>query len=132
MRSPEPNGAPTQDDEPAALGNGQRADLPAPVFQSHSCIKRSTRLTWSTCSPQRHRGLTRPVAFATKPELAQTMLARALDAGVPARWVAADEVYGADPGLRAALEAREVGYVQRLFDDLRAPLCGRRRSASPP
>jgi hypothetical protein len=27
---------------------------------------------------------------------------RALDAGVKACWVAGDEVYGADPGLRAA------------------------------
>src|SRR3954470_11773170 len=27
------------------------------------------------------------------------MIARALDAGVPARWVAGDEVYGADPRL---------------------------------
>src|SRR5262245_64503700 len=29
------------------------------------------------------------------------MLARALDAGVPAGWVAGDEVYGNDPALRA-------------------------------
>jgi SRSO17 transposase len=49
--------------------------------------------------------------FATKPELARTMIARALDAAVPAGWVAGDEVYGADPGLRAELETREVGYV---------------------
>ena len=39
------------------------------------------------------------------------MIARALDAGTPAGWVAGDEVYGADPGLRADLEARQVGYV---------------------
>jgi len=39
------------------------------------------------------------------------MLARALDAGVPAAWVTADEVYGADPGLRAELERRGTGYV---------------------
>src|SRR4029453_3692127 len=50
-------------------------------------------------------------AFATKPALARRMLARALDAGVPAGWVAGDEVYGADPGLRADLEARRTGYV---------------------
>jgi SRSO17 transposase len=49
------------------------------------------------------------VEFATKPALAATMMGRALDAGVPARWVAVDEVYGADPGLRAELEARQVG-----------------------
>jgi SRSO17 transposase len=39
------------------------------------------------------------------------MVRRALDAGVPAAWVAGDEVYGANPGLRAELEARGVGYV---------------------
>ena len=36
---------------------------------------------------------------------------RALDAGIPAGWVAGDEVYGNDPGLRATLEQRGVGYV---------------------
>jgi SRSO17 transposase len=50
-------------------------------------------------------------AFATKPELARQMLVRALDAGVPAAWVAADEVYGQSPGLRRELETRGVGYV---------------------
>jgi hypothetical protein len=30
---------------------------------------------------------------------------------VPARWVAGDEVYGADPGLRSDLEKRGTGYV---------------------
>jgi SRSO17 transposase len=39
------------------------------------------------------------------------MIARALDAGAPARWVTGDEVYGAAPGLRADLEGRRTGYV---------------------
>ena len=39
------------------------------------------------------------------------MIARALDAGTPAAWVTGDEVYGADPGLRADLERRQTGYV---------------------
>ncbi|HKS51566.1 MAG TPA: IS701 family transposase, partial [Pseudonocardiaceae bacterium] len=43
--------------------------------------------------------------------LAREMIARALDAGVPARWAAGDEVYGADPGLREECERRGVGYV---------------------
>jgi SRSO17 transposase len=34
------------------------------------------------------------------------VLTRALEAGVPAAWVTGDEVYGADPALRAELEAR--------------------------
>jgi SRSO17 transposase len=49
------------------------------------------------------------------------MIGRALEAGVPARWVAADEVYGADPGLRAELEARQVGYVLAIGCDRRVP-----------
>lgn len=39
------------------------------------------------------------------------MIARALDAGTPARWAAGDEVYGADPTLRAELVRRGLGYV---------------------
>ncbi len=39
------------------------------------------------------------------------MLAEALAAGVPAAWVTADEVYGADPSLRSDLEAHQMGYV---------------------
>lgn len=39
------------------------------------------------------------------------MISRALDAGTPAAWVTGDEVYGADPGLRADLQARRIGYV---------------------
>ncbi|WP_369412197.1 transposase [Nocardia sputi] len=51
------------------------------------------------------------MSFATKPALARKMIVRALDAGVAAAWVTGDEVYGADPALRGALENRGVGYV---------------------
>ena len=43
---------------------------------------------------RRQAGVPEAVEFATKPQLAQRMLARALDAGVPASWVTGDEVYG--------------------------------------
>jgi SRSO17 transposase len=56
-------------------------------------------------------GIPAGTAFATKPALARRMISRALDAGTPAAWVTADEVYGADPGLRADLERRQLGYV---------------------
>ena len=36
------------------------------------------------------------VTFSTKPALAREMLKRTLAAGVPAKWVTADEVYGSD------------------------------------
>ncbi len=45
------------------------------------------------------------VGFRTKPQLARVMLGRALDAGVPASWVTADEVYGQDPALRSGWRA---------------------------
>jgi hypothetical protein len=51
------------------------------------------------------------VEFWTKPQLARVMLERALDAGVPASWVTADEVYGQDPALRAWLEGRQMAHV---------------------
>jgi SRSO17 transposase len=51
------------------------------------------------------------VGFRTKPQLAQVMLERALDAGVPATWVTADEVYGGSPALREWLEERHTPYV---------------------
>jgi SRSO17 transposase len=56
-------------------------------------------------------GVPAGTAFATKPELALRMITRALDARIPAGWVTGDEVYGADPGLRAGLEGRKVCYV---------------------
>jgi SRSO17 transposase len=64
-------------------------------------------------------GVSEHVQFATKPALATTMITRALDAGVDARWVAGDEVYGADPRLRAELEGRGVGYALAIGRDRR-------------
>ena len=49
--------------------------------------------------------------FKTKQELAMDMLARALDAGVPARWVTCDAVYGQYYKFRKALEDCSVFYV---------------------
>jgi len=53
-------------------------------------------------------GIGLEVEFRTKPELAIAMLRRAHDGGVPARWVAADEVYGQHYQLRVTCE--ELGY----------------------
>jgi SRSO17 transposase len=66
-----------------------------------------------TADPDRCRdaGLGEDTTFATKPELAARMIARFLDAGHHASWVAGDEVYGGNPKLRAALEERATGYV---------------------
>jgi SRSO17 transposase len=51
------------------------------------------------------------VEFATKTVLAQNMIARALDAGVPAQWVTADDAYGKDYKFRTWLETRRISYV---------------------
>jgi len=59
----------------------------------------------------RAAGVPEGTAFATKPALAREMITRALDAGTPAAWVTADEVYGQDPQLRAELARRGLGYV---------------------
>lgn len=56
-------------------------------------------------------GIPEDMTFATKPALASRMILRALGGGVPARWVAGDEVYGGNPTLRGDLEQRGVGYV---------------------
>jgi SRSO17 transposase len=66
-----------------------------------------------TDDPERCRAARVPkqVGFRTKPQLAQVMLERALDAGVPAAWVTADEVYGGSPALRDWLEERGVWHV---------------------
>jgi SRSO17 transposase len=49
--------------------------------------------------------------FATKPQLAQQMLARAFAAGVPAAWVTGDSVDGENRQLRRWLEAQRQAYV---------------------
>jgi SRSO17 transposase len=69
----------------------------------------------------RAAGVPDDVGFATKPALALRMLTRALDASVPASWVTGDEVYGANPTLRAALEARGIGYVLAVACAHRVP-----------
>jgi SRSO17 transposase len=90
----------------------------------HALIDRELYLPKSwTDDPARcaAAGVPADVGFATKPALATAMLTRALDAGVPAGWVAGDEVYGADPGLRVALEDRRVGYVLAIAGNRRLP-----------
>src|SRR5215467_7958103 len=66
-----------------------------------------------TDDPARCRaaGIPPDTTFATKPALARQMITAALDAGTPAAWVTADEVYGQDPALRAELARRGLGYV---------------------
>jgi SRSO17 transposase len=56
-------------------------------------------------------GVPEDVVFQTKPQLAQMMLQRAMEAGIPASWVTGDEVYGSDRRLRVWLEQQEMPHV---------------------
>jgi SRSO17 transposase len=67
---------------------------------------------WAEDSARREEaGVPKEVRFATKGKLAKEMLRRAFQAGVPARWVVADTVYGAARGLRGWLEELGRWYV---------------------
>jgi SRSO17 transposase len=59
----------------------------------------------------RAAGIDDDVGFATKPELARRMLTRALEDGVPAGWLTADELYGQDKRLRVWCEQHGLPYV---------------------
>ena len=59
--------------------------------------------------------------FATKPTLAKMLISRAVEANTPAAWVAGDEVYGADPTLRAAIRGHGLGYVLAVSANRRVP-----------
>ena len=59
--------------------------------------------------------------FATKPTLAAELIDRTVAAQVPAAWVAGDEVYGADPRLRAAIRGHGLGYVMAIAANRRVP-----------
>ena len=56
-------------------------------------------------------GVPEAVAFQTKPQLAQALLERALDAEGPAAWVTGAEIYGGDRRLRLWLEERQLPHV---------------------
>ena len=73
---------------------------------------------WAADNTRRKRaGVPKAVEFATKLVLARRMIDRAVAAGVPARWVTADAVYGSDYHFRAALEGHGLGYVVGVRTD---------------
>jgi SRSO17 transposase len=66
-------------------------------------------------------GIDETVRFATKPAQGLTMLERALDAGIPAKWVTADEAYGKDSKFRLGLQRRHVAYVLAVACNQKIP-----------
>jgi SRSO17 transposase len=82
--------------------------------RGHAFLDRKLYLPKEWSEEQERRaeaGVPEEVLFRTKPQLAQRMLARALAAGVPAKWVSGDEVYGGDRRLRLWLEEQEMPHV---------------------
>ena len=59
----------------------------------------------------RAAGVPDEVGFATKPQQAQAIIDRAMQAGVPFAWITGDEAYGQAPYLRDWLETQDVAYV---------------------
>ncbi len=74
-------------------------------------------------------GVPAEVEFATKPDLALEMITGAVAAGMPAAWVAADEVYGDNGAFRASVAKLGLGYVLAVSCTHRVPAFpgGRRR-----
>jgi SRSO17 transposase len=96
----------------------------------HAVVDRELYLprSWAEDPDRRSEaGVPADVEFATKPALAAAMIDRAITADldkVPARWVSGDEVYGADPDLRAGLEEHRLGYVLGIGCNRRVAIHG--------
>lgn len=76
---------------------------------------------WAADADRREEaGVPGEVEFATKIVLARRMVERAAAAGVPARWVAADAVYGSDYHFRLTAESLGLGYVAGVRADFAA------------
>ena len=60
---------------------------------------------------RREAGVPEDTVFRTKGQLAQLMLERAVESGVPFGWFTGDEVYGSDRNLRLWLERKGIPHV---------------------
>src|SRR5260370_19019758 len=70
------------------------------------------RRRWETgWRRRRAAGIPGKLGRKTKPQLAIGQLERLLDAGLPAKWAAYDEVYGRSGELRRFCESRNLAYV---------------------
>ena len=99
---------------------GRIENCQAGVFLAYASVNGRTLLDRELYLPQvwaedwerrREAGVPESVGFRTKPRLAQLMLERALESGIPFGWVAGYEVYGNDRNLRLWLEREGVPHV---------------------
>jgi SRSO17 transposase len=102
--------------------------------RGHALIDRELYLPQSWTGDRdrcREAGIPEEMEFASKPRLAQAMISRALEAGVPFSWFTADEAYGQAKWLQAWLEEHDVAYVMaiRRSDTLTMPEGERRADA---
>jgi SRSO17 transposase len=73
---------------------------------------------WANNAERRDEaGVPEGVEFATKIVLARRMIDRAVAAGLGARWVTADAVYGSDYHFRTTVEGHGLGYVVGVRSD---------------
>ena len=93
------------------------------VFLAYAGVKGRTLLDRELYLPQvwardwerrREAGVPDSAGFRTKPQLAQLMLGRTLESGVPFAWFTGDEVYGSDRNLRLWLEREEIAHVMAI------------------
>lgn len=93
------------------------------VFLAYASARGRTLLDRELYLPQvwaddrerrREAGVPEDAVFRTKPQLAQLMLRRALEAGTPFDWFTGDEVYGSDRNLRLWLEREEIPHVMAV------------------
>jgi len=78
--------------------------------RGHAPIDRALYLVADWAADEERRlltGVPDDIEFVTKPQLAAAMLQRVRDLGIPARWLAGDEVYG---GLELRRTARTLGF----------------------
>jgi SRSO17 transposase len=78
---------------------------------------------WARDMPRRRAaGIPGDLQFATKPQLAEQQLGRLLAAGLPARWVAFDEVYGRSEELSKKAARAGLSYVAIIPCDYQVTL----------
>ena len=93
------------------------------VFLTYAGAKGRTLLDRELYLPQvwaedrerrREAGVPEDAVFRTKPQLAQLMLERAVESGVPFSWFTGDEVYGSGRDLRLWLEREGIPHVMAI------------------
>lgn len=115
---------------------GDTVNCQVGVFLAYASEKGSTFVdralylpkAWTSDPARRaEAGVPEGLVFRNKVELAEIMLERAFEAGVPARWVVADSFYGRLHSFRGWLEERGRPYAVMVPKTNTVPLGGRKK-----